>query len=207
MASKASKREKAQDANELLDRIFSTAHSDREKTFFETAKYSDIFGTTDLFVANTDFALDNPEKKAKSNWAEKLDYSSGIVCLSTVKHSARKYQNSDRKDFYHIAAIPLEDFTRIFANGPEFAKRLTNEGRTLMEEWVDVNGSPEMVNRRTPVESRIDLLTVEWKGENNRHQQAVLELQLNTFGFTQENMGYPQANDIRLRDIKVEQKG
>ena len=187
----------------MLDRLFASAHSDRAETFYETAKFSDVYGTTDLFVTNSDFTLDNPEKRAKSIWSEKMDFSSGIVALSTLKHSARKYQSADSKDFYHIATLPLEAFSRVFADGPAFAKRLLDSAKGLMRDWEEMNGAPEKVNKRTPVEISIPLNAFEWRVDGNKQYKSVVELRLSTFGFTMENMSYPQANNIRLRDIKV----
>jgi hypothetical protein len=188
-----------------LDDIFASVYTNRIETFHEEGSFSDPFGTTTFCVTNSDFRLDGPESMAKKQWASKLDYSSGIVVMRTLRHSAKKYNDfyENRREYYHTSVMPLADFNKIFADPPKFSQRLQAEGAQLIEEWNRENAAPERVGKRTPNEKRYRLSTYEWRGENNVKHRSHLELQLNTFGFTVENGQYPQVAKMKLRDIKV----
>jgi hypothetical protein len=130
-----------------------------------------------------------------------LDLSKGKVVLSFPKPGAFRKKNAPPPE--DVLVMPLGEFLTVFRDPQEFHKKLTKKAEEVAQEWLDVNGSKEMVKKRVTVEKRFCLFRYFYFSEGGEEEISEVELWLNTYKFTNDNNQRNVPDQMKMGDIRV----
>jgi hypothetical protein len=142
-------------------------------------------------------------KKPKSTW--KPNSSSGGANKMVFQ---RRYdgisQTEEEKDYHYAALLPSERFLQLFGDPVAFSQRLEQGAEDVMEEWERVN-RVLVPTDRTQAERYYPLHEHSFRGQRNTPEKSVYELQISTFGYTEQSRRVDYPDPIEMRDLKASQ--
>jgi hypothetical protein len=131
----------------------------------------------------------------------KLDFEGEYVSLERPQHytdhtGAAKVDN-------HTILLPVKLFLELCRDPSALADLIEETGDTAANQWIEVNGGPDKINKRINAVEHLSLWNGEYRAPNSRMEKIDIDLQANTFLYTSEHQTDENPPPPTDADVKV----